>query len=113
LHVAKAALNVPLIITMMLTKVSVTFNPSHPHDDPGTKTTSQKKKQYTAHTVRRRRTSVARRLRDYVVMSRWLRKGCSREEQGTVTSPTSKGWNGTNVLKLTIAHLPQRSHGRP
>jgi hypothetical protein len=54
LHVAKAALNVPLIIMMMLTKVSVTFNPSHPHDDPGTKTTSQKEKQYTAHTRPRR-----------------------------------------------------------
>jgi hypothetical protein len=32
-------------------------------------------------------------------------KGCHQ--------PHLKGWNGTNVLKLTVAHLPQRSHGRP
>jgi hypothetical protein len=77
------------------TRVSVKSGPSHPHDDPGTQT---------------RRRSVTRCSGDYVATNRWLTKGCSREEQGAAISPTSKGWKGTNVLKLTIAHPPQRSH---
>jgi hypothetical protein len=71
---------------------------------------------YTVHTrlrcnpiLEERRRSVTRRSSDYIATNRWLGKGCSREEQGAVTSPTSKGLNGTNVLKLTIAHPPQRS----
>jgi hypothetical protein len=35
-----------------------------------------------------RRRSVTRRSRDYFATNRWLGKGCSREEQGAVTSPT-------------------------
>jgi hypothetical protein len=65
------------------------------------------------HAQPRRRRSVTRRSSDYVATNRWLGKGCSREEQGAVTSPTSKSWKGTSVLKLTIAHPPQRSHGMP
>jgi hypothetical protein len=41
-------------------------------------------------------------------MNGWLSKGCSKEGQGAVqqqmaSAPllTSKGWNGTNVSKLT------------
>ena len=44
---------------------------------------------------------VTPRTGNYVATNGWLAKGCSREEQGAVNQPHTKGWIGTNVLKLT------------
>jgi hypothetical protein len=51
--------------------------------------------------VKKKKKCVTRRTGDYVATNRWLTKGCSREEQGAVHQPHTKGWIGTNVLKLT------------
>jgi hypothetical protein len=67
---------------------------------------AKKKKCYTANEVLKKKCYTA--LKGLRRNEPLAREGCNREEQGAVTSPTPKGWNGTNVLKLTIAHPPQR-----